>query len=152
MSEDQAEAEKKAKIEARKEKRRKRLKGFASTVSSILGKLNTNEDFKRIYRNQELRFALVATDFPPGVLLKIDKGEIGFENLEHDDVKKTQKDGLIQCTLDRFMALTTGKLDPIKGWITRKLKLRGPKKLIKLMPMFDLLKGPKKDNEPSEGA
>jgi len=149
MSDDQAEAEKKAKIKELKEKRKKRLKGFAKTVSGILGVLNKNDDFKRIYRNQELRFALVATDYPPGVLLKIDKGEIDFENLKHDEVKKTKKDGLIQCTLEQFMAITTGKLDPIKGWITRKIKLRGPRKLVRLMPMFKLLKGPKKEKEPT---
>jgi hypothetical protein len=149
MAEEQAEAEKKAKIKELKEKRKNKLKGFAKTVSSILGSLNSNEDFKRIYRNQDLTFALVATDFPPGALLKIKAGEISFENVQHDEVKKTKKDGLIQCTLEQFMAITSGKLDPIKGWITRKIKLRGPRKLVRLMPMFSLLKRPKKAKEPS---
>ena len=151
MAEEQSEAEKKAKIKELKEKRKKRLKGFAKTVSSLLGTLNSNEDFKHIYHKQDLRFLLVATDYPPGVLLKIKEGVISFENVKQDEVKKTKKDGLIQCTLEQFMALTTGKLDPIKAWITRKIKLRGPKKLVRLMPMFSLLKRPKKANEPPTG-
>lgn len=109
-------------------------------ISGIMGPLNENPKFQHVYADASYRFLLVATDMPPAALIVIDDGKVTFEGVPLEDVKNTKRDGLIQCTLQQFMDLAQGKLNPVKAWVTRKIKLRGPRKLVKLLPVFGMLK------------
>ena len=119
-----------------KKEKKKRLKGLAGMISGILTSVNTNKRFKRKFAEENLRFVIVATDMLPAALVIINKGVVEVEAVELDAVKKTKKDGLLQGTMKQIMDIATRKLDPKYAWFHRQVKIRGPRKLLKLTIVF----------------
>ncbi|MHA1731223.1 MAG: SCP2 sterol-binding domain-containing protein [Promethearchaeota archaeon] len=127
----------------KKRQRRKRLKGFAGLLNGIMAPLNDDEKFKHVFRDTSLKVLLVATDMAPAGLVVIENGTLKIEEVPFKtkkDLKGVKRDGLLQCTLSQFMDIASGKLNPAKAWITRKIKIRGPKKLLKMTPVFSMVK------------
>lgn len=127
----------------KKRKRRKRLKGFAGLLSGILGQLNAVDRFKQRFADVDLQFLFVATDMPPAARVHFNHGTVEISEAPYKslkDLKKVERDGLLQCTLQQFMDIAAGKLNPAKAWITRKIKIRGPRSLLKIVPIFRYIK------------
>ncbi len=123
----------------KKKEKKKRPRGFAGMISGILSRVNNNERFKEKFKDLgSFRFLIVATDFPPAGLVKIDNGILEVENVPIEDVKNTPRDGLIQGIVDNILAITKAKStsDILKLWVRRKIKLRGLKSLLKLNIAF----------------
>ena len=106
-------------------------------INNILDHANRSDRFKEKFKEEPpLRFIINAIDFPPAALAIVENQSVRVENVEQDDVKKTKKDGLLQGKMDYIMAIANGKLNPVKAWFTRKVKLRGAKNLLKLNIVF----------------
>lgn len=119
-----------------KKEKKKRLKGFAGMIGSMLKAANDSERFKERFAGKQVTIAVVATDFPPAALVAIHDGTVAVEELALDQVKGTKKDALIQGKMDDIMAVASGKVNPVKAWVTRKVKLRGVSKLPDLARAF----------------
>lgn len=126
----------------KKKEPKERLKGFAGIIKGQLGVLNKIPYFKERFGPIDLKFLLVATDMYPAALLHADHGEVKFSAIPEEECKKWKKtgaQGLLQCTTEQFLAIAMGKLDPVKAWLTRKIKIRGPRKMLNLNSMFSIL-------------
>jgi hypothetical protein len=133
------------------EKRREKkdqLRGFASVIKGRFEQaLNSNPKFKERFSALDLKFLLVATNLYPAALLHVDHGQIKVSSVPRNECKKWKKtgaQGLLQCTLEQFMAIAMGTLDPVKAWIKRQVKIRGPRKMIELSKMLAILSGRRK--------
>ncbi len=126
----------------KKKERKERLKGIASLIKGQLEPLNHIPYFKEQFGPLDLKFLLVATDMYPAALVHADHGEVKFSTVPEEECKKWKKtgaQGLLQCTTEQLIAIATGKLDAVKAWITRKIKIRGPRKMLDLNRMFSIL-------------
>ena len=126
----------------RKKERKERLKGFAAVIKGQLEALNTIPYFKERFGLVDLKFLLIATDMYPAALVHVDHGEIKFSSVPKEECRKWKKTGaqsLLECTTEQFLAIAMGKLNPVKAWIKRQIKIRGPRKLIELNRMFNIL-------------
>ncbi len=126
----------------KKKDKKDRLKGFAAIILTQLKPLNNIPYFKEQFGPIDLKFLLVATDMYPAALVHADHGEVKFSAVPKEECKKWKKtgaQGLLQCTTEQFMGIAMGKLDPVKAWITRKIKIRGPRKMLDLNRMFSIL-------------
>jgi putative sterol carrier protein len=135
----------------KKKEKRERLKGFAGLLVGQLAALNHIPKFKERFGAVDLKFLLVATDMYPGALVHVDHGEVKISAVPKEECKKWKKtgaQGLLQCSTAQFMDIVMRKLDPVKGWITRKIKIRGPRKLIELSKMLAILSRASKPKAP----
>ncbi|MHA1680550.1 MAG: hypothetical protein ACTSUE_06040 [Promethearchaeota archaeon] len=119
-----------------KKKKKKRLRGFARTIKSLMDPLNEYPRFKEKFADADLKIMLVAKDYPPAALIIIKGGTVKIEGVSFEDIKSTKKNGMLKATLDNIMALAIGKLKPIKAAFTGKIKVRGVKNLLKLNIAF----------------
>jgi putative sterol carrier protein len=135
MSEDEESPAETAPV-AEKKERKKRLKGFAGMMSNLLKSINESEHFKEKFADETITFIIAATDLPPAALIKVNKGTLEVAGVALDDIKKTKKDAMLQGSLDMIMGIATGKVGPIGAWLKRKIKMKGPLKLLKLNKIF----------------
>ena len=132
----------KGKEPARKREKKERLRGFAGLIKSQLEAINTIPKFKERFADADIKFLLVATDMYPAALAHVDHGELKFSAVPKEECAKWKKTGaqaLLQCTTEQFMGIATGKLDPVKAWVKRQIKLRGPRKLLLLNKIFAIM-------------
>ncbi len=117
-------------------KKKKRLKGFAGMISSILKPLNDNARFKERFGTEVMTFVINATDFPPAAVIKVDKGTVTFEEAQPNEVKKVKANGVLQGEMDNIMRVASGKVNPILALFKGQIKVKGPKKILQLNKMF----------------
>lgn len=131
---------------AENETKKKRLKGFASTVAKAVEPLNSIEKFKEDFKDKTVKILLNAKDGKYAALLVIDHGRVyveGIENKPKENIKKKVAgwDGLLQTTTQTFIDLlggnnvTTGKI--VAKILTGKIKIRGIKNVLVLMKLFE---------------
>ncbi len=126
----------------KKKERKERLRGFAAIIKGQLEALNNIPYFKEQFGPVDLKFLLIATDLYPAALLHADHGEVKVSAVPKEDCNKwknTGAQGLLRCTTEQFLGIAMGKLDPVKAWFTRKIKIRGPRKMLDLNRMFSIL-------------
>lgn len=127
--------------------KKKKLRGFAYIVAKEIDPLNSMEKFKEKFKDTEVKLLLNAKDGKYAALIVIDKGTIhveGIKNNPKENIKKKNVgwDGLLEGNTQIFMDLlgggdvTTGMV--IKKILTRKMKIRGIKKVLILMQLFGL--------------
>lgn len=116
------------------EEKPKRMKGFAGIVWKLVEPLNTMEEFIEEFAEVEVKILVNPKDQKRAALIKIDKGTIDVEDVKNDKetLKNLKYDGLFEGPFNLLAkvfeeGLSTGTL--LKKWITRKIKLRGLKKL-----------------------
>ncbi|MFO8018174.1 MAG: hypothetical protein R6U96_06025 [Promethearchaeia archaeon] len=130
-----------------KEKKKKKLRGFAGVIQKQLSPLNDNEKFQHIFEDEEITYLLNATDGRYAALVTVDHGTITVEGIKNKNKKELKKkvlgwDAKMECPIELFLELAMGKLSTwgmLKKIITRKMKIRGPRKLMKLQKMFALM-------------
>ncbi len=126
----------------KKKERKERLKGIATLIKGQLEPLNNIPYFKEQFGPLDLKFLLVATDMYPAALVHADHGEVKFSTVPKEECqkwKKTGAQGLLQCTTEQLIAIAMGKLNVVKAWRKRQIKIRGPLKMLKLNSMFHIL-------------
>jgi hypothetical protein len=129
------------------DKKKKKLRGFASIVSKQIEPLQENQKFKEKYKDTEAKILINAKDGKYAALLVIDKGTIQVEGYKNNPKKNIKKkalgwNGLIQAKTSLFLELLGGE-DISLGKIIRKvltgrLKIRGLKSVLLLLQLFEL--------------
>ncbi len=116
------------------EEKPKRMKGFAGIVWKLVEPLNSMEKFKEEFADVKVKILVNPKDQKRAALIKIDKGTIDIEDVKNDKetLKNLKYDGLFEAPFNLLAkvfeeGLSTGTL--LKKWITRKIKLRGIRKL-----------------------
>lgn len=129
------------------EEKKKRLRGFAGIVSKQVEPLNDNEKFKQKYKDTQVKVLLNAKDGKYAALLVIDKGTIHVEDFKNNPKENLKKkvlgwDGLLQTKTKTFVGLlesddiSLGKV--IVKILTGRIKIRGIKHVLVLLPLFSL--------------
>ncbi|MFX1321165.1 MAG: hypothetical protein ACFFAQ_05920 [Promethearchaeota archaeon] len=129
------------------EEKKKKLRGFASTVAKLVDPLNENEKFKERFKDTKVKILLNAKDGKYAALLIIDKATIHVEGIENKPKKNLKKkvvgwDGLFQTSTPLFLEIlggdevSMGKI--IRKVLIGKIKIRGIKKVLILLQLFDL--------------
>ena len=92
------------------------------------------EKFKEEFADVKVKILVNPKDQKRAALIKIDKGTIDIEDVKNDKetLKNLKYDGLFEAPFNLLAkvfeeGLSTGTL--LKKWITRKIKLRGIRKL-----------------------
>ena len=129
------------------EEKKKKLRGFASTVAKLVEPLNENEKFKERFKDTKVKILLNAKDGKYAALLIIDKATIHVEGIENKPKKNLKKkvvgwDGLFQTSTPLFLEIlggdevSMGKI--IRKVLIGKIKIRGIKKVLILLQLFEL--------------
>ncbi|MBY8999816.1 MAG: aminotransferase class III-fold pyridoxal phosphate-dependent enzyme [Candidatus Heimdallarchaeota archaeon] len=121
----------------------KEYEGFASIIFAMLKSLNNNPEFAQKYKQDNYSFLLVAEEDPKAIKLRIQDGFIKFEQFDNSkmNVKQAKKecDGAIITSTATFIGFGSGKVNPIKAILTRKLKIKGLKYIQLFTKYFKLL-------------
>ncbi|OLS12400.1 MAG: hypothetical protein RBG13Loki_4050 [Promethearchaeota archaeon CR_4] len=115
------------------------LEGFAAIMKELLRPVNKNPKFSEKFSAINLKILLVATDMYPAALVHADYGEVKVSSVSQEACKEWKKTGarcLIQCTTNQFLAISMGKLNPAKAWLTRQIKIRGVRNVKKFYDMI----------------
>ncbi|MBD3193390.1 MAG: aminotransferase class III-fold pyridoxal phosphate-dependent enzyme [Candidatus Heimdallarchaeota archaeon] len=122
----------------------KPFQGFAGIIYTMLKPLNSNEQFKKEYSNDNYSLLLVAKDDSNAIKLKIKNGKITFTPIKNTTEKISQNkkecQGVIITTRPTFLALGLGKVKPWKAILSGRLKVRGIKYIQKFTNYFSLLR------------
>ncbi len=129
------------------EEKKKKLRRFARVVAKQVEPLNENEKFKERFKDVEVKILLNAKDGKYAALLVIDKGTIHVEGIKNQPKKNIKKkvvgwDGLLQTNTAMFLELlgrdsvSMGKM--VRKILIGKVKIRGIKKVLILLQLFDL--------------
>jgi len=127
--------------------KKKRLRGFPGIIYKNLDKLNTNEYFKKKHAETDTIVMLNAFDAKAAAMVTIKKGTVSVEGVPNDPKSGLKKkvlgwNGKIETTLQIFMDIVVGKLSfggIVKKFFGRKIKVRGIRKLLILLNLFNIL-------------
>ena len=116
--------------------KKKRLRGIAGILWNFFKNLNDNDYFKKTFEDTNVKLLLNATDGRDAALIIIDKGKNELKK------KKLGWNGKLETTTALFMDIAMEKLSLggiVKKIITRKVKIRGTRKLLILLKIFNIL-------------
>lgn len=129
-----------------------KLRGFAVLINSILTPLNENEKFKAKFGSIHVKILLNASNLNHAAIIIVESGLLRVESVPNkpkENLKK-QKIGwnaFLEMDTQTFLAIAMNRLSLLgvaKLWLTRKIKMRGIRKLIILLKIFKFLTS---DNE-----
>lgn len=129
------------------DKEKKRIRGFAVLINSILIPLNENEKFQEKFKNIDARILLNATNLNFAALIIVERGFVKVESIPNkprENLKKRKVgwDAFLEMDTQTFLAIAMNRMSLLrvaKMWLTRKIKIRGIRKLLLLLKMFNLL-------------
>ncbi len=132
---------------AEEKTKKKRIRGFPGVVKNQLEPLNQNDAFKHMFKDEKFKILLNTIDGKLAALVMVDKGTVDVDQVENTPKEAISKknlgwDGKLATTTPLFLDLASGKLSfgkIVLKVITRKVKLKGIKNLLKLLKMFALL-------------
>ncbi len=121
---------------------------FADAIANIYEPLNDNAKFKEKYKNDTFKILLNPKDGNFAALIIVDKGKLSVNSIENTSKKKLDQkvlgwDGLMRTTKELFSAIGRGELssgDIVKKVVTRKIKVKNPKMLVKFSEFGALLR------------
>jgi len=121
---------------------------YPEGVFNLYTPLNSIDKFKEKFANKTFKILLNPKDGEYAALVTVDKGTVSVESIENKDKKdlteeKLGWDGMMKTTKALFEEIGDGKLsqrDIIKKVVARKIKMKGPKFLVKLTEMQTFLK------------
>ena len=125
----------------------KKLRGFAVLINSILAPLNENKKFKEKFGNVHIKFLLNASNLNHAAIITVKRGLLKVESVPNkpkENLKK-QKIGwnaFLEMDTQTFLAIAMNRLSLLgvaKKWLTRKVKMRGIRKLLILLNIFKFL-------------
>ncbi|MHA1660313.1 MAG: hypothetical protein ACTSUT_14470 [Promethearchaeota archaeon] len=132
---------------AEKKEKKKKARGFAGVIAKNLEPLNSNEKFKEKYKDTKLKLLLNAKDGRWAALIIIDNGILNIEGVKNSPKENISKkalgwEGLLETSTPLFLDIASGKLSTggmLIKIITRKIKIKGMKKVAVLSELFALL-------------
>ena len=125
----------------------KKLRGFAVLINSILAPLNENTKFQEKFGNINVKILLNASNLNHAAIIIVDRGLLRVESVPNkpkENLKK-QKIGwnaFLEMDTQTFLAIAMNRLSLLgvaKMWLTRKVKMRGIRKLLILLKIFKFL-------------
>ncbi|MFX0022968.1 MAG: hypothetical protein ACFE9S_11640 [Candidatus Hermodarchaeota archaeon] len=125
----------------------KKVRGFAVLIKSILTPLNENKNFQENFRSVKAKILLNASNLNNAAIISVENGFIRVESIpnkpeENIKKKKLGWDGFLEMDTQTFLAIALNRLSLLgvaKMWITRRIKMRGIRKLLILLKMFRFL-------------
>ena len=124
-----------------------KIRGFAVLINSILAPLNDNKMFQEKFRKLNVKILLNASNLNHAAIIIVDRGVLRVESVPNkpkDNLKK-QKIGwnaFLEMDTQTFLAIAMNRLSLLgvaKMWLTRKVKMRGIRKLLILLKIFRFL-------------
>ncbi|MFX0040411.1 MAG: hypothetical protein ACFFCY_07975 [Promethearchaeota archaeon] len=128
-------------------KQNEKIRGFAVLINSILTPLNENKKFQEKFGNLKVKFLLNASNLNYAAIIIVEKGFVRVESIPNkpkENLKK-QKIGwnaFLEMDTQTFLAIAMNRLSLFgiaKKWLTRKIKMRGIRKLLILLKIFRFL-------------
>ena len=125
----------------------KKVRGFAGLLENIFEPLNDNDKFKEMFVNTHLKILINAPNVNYAALISIDGGEIRVKSIPNKPRDNLEKaiigwNAYLEMDTSIFLAFAMKRLSLIgmaKKIITRKVKLRGFRKLLGLMKIMKIL-------------
>jgi len=129
------------------DKEKKKIRGFAGLINSILIPLNENKKFKENFSDTDARILLNASDLNYAAFIIIDHGSVKVKSIPNKPKtnlkkKKISWNAFLEMDTQTFLAIAMSRISMLgvaKMWLTRKIKMRGIRKLLILLKMFKLL-------------
>ena len=130
-----------------KTNKKKKIRGLGGIVAKQLEPLESNEMFQEKYGKLKMKVLLNAVDSKYAAVISFDEGKIEIDGIKNTDKKALKKkvlgwDAKLATKTEIFLNLAMGNIGLVKLGryvITRKMKIKGVKNLLKLMDMFDIL-------------
>jgi hypothetical protein len=128
-------------------KENEKIRGFAILINSILTPLNENKKFQEKFGNLKVKFLLNASNLNYAAFIIVEEGFVRVESIPNkpkENLKK-QKIGwnaFLEMDIQTFLAIAMNRLSLFgvaKKWLTRKIKMRGIRKLLILLKFFRFL-------------
>jgi hypothetical protein len=125
----------------------KKVRGFAVLIKSILMPLNENKNFKESFRNIKAKILLNASNLNYAALINVENGLVRVDSIPNKPEENLKKrklgwDGFLEMDTQTFLAVAMNRLSLLgvaKMWLTRRIKMRGIRKLLILLKMFRFL-------------
>ena len=119
-------------------------RGLAALLWQFLEPLNVNKEFKEKFGDTHLNILLNPKDQKWAAMLKIDNGTINVVSSKNDEetLKTLEYDSLFEAPAEMFLNLFSAGLSAgplLIKMITRKIKIKGLRKMMALKEIFDLL-------------
>ena len=126
---------------------KKKIKGFAVLINSILTPLNENKKFQEKFRNITTKILLNAPNLKHAAIIIVDKGLVRVESIPNKPKENLKKqkvgwDAFLEMDTQTFLAIAMNRLSLFKvanRWLTRKIKVRGIRKFLILLKIFRFL-------------
>lgn len=124
-----------------------RIRGFAGLINSVLVPLNENKKFQEKFRETDAKILLNASNLNYAALIIIDHGSVKVKSIPNKPRKNLKKkkigwNSYLEMDTQIFLAIAMRRISMLgvaKMWLTRKIKMRGIRKLLLLLKMFNLL-------------
>jgi hypothetical protein len=124
-----------------------KVRGFAVLIKSILTPLNENKKFQEKFGNIKTKILLNASNLKYAAIIIVENGSVRVESIpnrpqENLKKKKVGWDAFLEMDTQTFLAIAMNRLSLLgvaKMWLTRKIKMRGIRKLLILLKMFRFL-------------
>lgn len=121
---------------------------FAYIIAQRYEPLNSNENFKDKFKDEQFKILLNPKNGDSAALISVDKGKLIVDSVDNSSKKNLAQetlnwDGYMQTTIEIFRAISNGELtqgEITKKVMSRKIKLKNPKMLIKLGELSTLLR------------
>ncbi|UCC19149.1 MAG: hypothetical protein JSV62_13770 [Promethearchaeota archaeon] len=128
-------------------KEKDKIRGFAGLINSVLIPLNENKKFQEKFSNKDAKILLNASNLKYAALIIIDHGSVNVKSIPNEPKtnlikKKVGWNAFLEMDTQSFLAIAMGRISMLgvaKLWLTRKIRLRGIRKLLLLLKMFKLL-------------
>ncbi|MFX1487737.1 MAG: hypothetical protein ACFFBI_01215 [Promethearchaeota archaeon] len=121
---------------------------FAYIIAQRYEPLNNNENFKDKFKDEQFKILLNPKNGDSAALISVKKGKLIVDSVDNSSKKNLAQetlnwDGYMQTTIEIFRAISNGELtqgEITKKVMSRKIKLKNPKMLIKLGELSTLLR------------
>ncbi|MFX1374708.1 MAG: hypothetical protein ACFFA0_02745 [Promethearchaeota archaeon] len=125
----------------------KKIRGFAVLINSILTPLNENKMFHEKFSNLNVKILLNASNLNHAAIIVVDKGVLSVDSIPNKPKENLKKqkvgwDAFLEMDTQTFLAIAMNRLSLFgvaKKWLTRKVKMRGIRKLLILLKIFRFL-------------
>ncbi len=125
----------------------KKLRGFAVLINSILAPLNENKRFQDKFRKVNTKILLNASNLNNAAIIIVNKGFLRVESIPNKPKENLRKqkigwNAFLEMDTQTFLAIAMNRLSLFgvaKKWLTRKVKMRGIRKLLILLKIFKFL-------------
>lgn len=126
---------------------KEKIRGFASLINSVLVPLNENNKFQEKFRNTNAKILLNASNLKFAALIVIDHGSVKVKSIPNKPKANLKKkkigwNAFLQMDTQTFLYLAMNRISLLgvaKLWVTRKIKVRGIRKLLLLLKMLKYL-------------